>query len=565
MKLTGAQAIVKTLEMEGVEVIFGIPGGATLNIYDVLRDSKIKHYLMRHEQVAAHAADGYARASGKVGVCMATSGPGATNLVTGIANAYMDSIPIVAVTGQVATSVIGTDAFQEADTTGITLPIVKHSYLITNPEEIPSVIREAFHIASTGRPGPVVIDVPKDMTIAKIKYEFPEKVSLPGYQPTYRGHVKQIRQAVKAILEAERPILFAGGGVIASGASSELKELAELLNLPVTYTLMGKGAFPERHPLSLGMLGMHGTCYANFAMVETDLIIAVGVRFDDRATGRLDRFAPKAKIIHIDIDPAEIGKNVPVFIPIVGDAKTVLNQLLEELKGKDRSTFPTYSKWHEIIQGWRREYPLTYPDDDELRPQFVVDMIYQLTKDRKTIITTGVGQNQMWAAQFYHQEKPRRFLSSGGLGTMGYGFPAAIGAQVAQPDALVVDIDGDGSFQMVLQDLATVSIYNLPVKVVIMNNGYLGMVRQWQQLFYGRRYFAVDLAPGVPDFKKLAEAYGVRGITVKKKDELVPALEKAFSEPVPYVVDVWISREENVFPMVPAGAGLDELLKGEEK
>jgi acetolactate synthase-1/2/3 large subunit len=477
----------------------------------------------------------------------------------------MDSIPIIAITGQVSTSVIGTDAFQEADTTGITLPIVKHSYLITNPEEIPSVIREAFHIASTGRPGPVVIDVPKDMTIAKIKYEFPEKISLPGYQPTYRGHIKQIRQAVKAILEAEKPILFAGGGVIASGASSELKEFAELLNLPVTYTLMGKGAFPETHPLSLGMLGMHGTCYANFAMVETDLIIAVGVRFDDRATGRLDRFAPKAKIIHIDIDPAEIGKNVPVFIPIVGDAKTVLNQLLEELKKKDRASFPTYSKWHEIIQGWRREYPLTYPDDDELRPQFVVDMIYQLTKDRETIITTGVGQNQMWAAQFYHQKKPRRFLSSGGLGTMGYGFPAAIGAQVAQPDALVVDIDGDGSFQMVLQDLATVSIYNLPVKVVIMNNGYLGMVRQWQQLFYGRRYFAVDLAPGVPDFKKLAEAYGVKGITVKRKDELVPALEKAFSEPVPYVIDVWISREENVFPMVPAGAGLDELLKGEER
>ncbi len=565
MKLTGAQAIVKTLEMEGVEVIFGIPGGATLNIYDVLRDSKIKHYLMRHEQVAAHAADGYARASGKVGVCMATSGPGATNLFTGIANAYMDSIPLVAITGQVATSVIGTDAFQEADTTGITLPIVKHSYLITNPEEIPSVIREAFHIASTGRAGPVVVDVPKDMTIAEIKYEFPEKVSLPGYQPTYRGHVKQVRQAIKAILEAEKPVLFAGGGVIASGASTELKQFAELLNLPVAYTLMGKGAFPETHPLSLGMLGMHGTCYANFAMVETDLIIAVGVRFDDRATGRLDRFAPKAKIIHIDIDPAEIGKNVPVFIPIVGDAKTVLNQMLEELKKKDRSSFPAYSKWHEIIQGWKREYPLTYPNDDELRPQFVVDIIYQLTKERETIITTGVGQNQMWAAQFYHQEKPRRFLSSGGLGTMGYGFPAAIGAQVAKPDALVVDIDGDGSFQMVLQDLATVSVYNLPVKVVIMNNGYLGMVRQWQQLFYGRRYFAVDLVPGVPDFKKLAESYGVKGITVKKKDELVPALEKAFSEPVPYVIDVRISREENVFPMVPAGAGLDELLKGEEK
>jgi acetolactate synthase-1/2/3 large subunit len=565
MKLTGAQAIVKTLEMEGVEVIFGIPGGATLNIYDVLRDSKIKHYLMRHEQVAAHAADGYARASGKVGVCMATSGPGATNLVTGIANAYMDSIPIIAITGQVPTPVIGTDAFQEADTTGITLPIVKHSYLITDPEEIPSVIREAFHIASTGRPGPVVIDIPKDVTIARIKYEFPEKVSLPGYKPTYRGHIKQIRQAIKTILEAERPVLFAGGGVIASGASAELKQFAELLNLPVTYTLMGKGAFPETHPLSLGMLGMHGTCYANFAMCETDLIIAVGVRFDDRATGRLDRFAPRARVIHIDIDPAEIGKNVPVFIPIVGDAKTVLNQLLDELKKKDRSSFPGYSKWHEIIEGWRREHPLTYPDDNELRPQFVVDMIYQLTKDRGTIITTGVGQNQMWAAQYYHLEKPRRFLSSGGLGTMGYGFPAAIGAQVAQPDALVVDIDGDGSFQMVLQDLATVSVYNLPVKVVVMNNGYLGMVRQWQQLFYERRYFAVDLAPGVPDFKKLAEAYGVKGITVKEKGELVPALEKAFSEPFPYVIDVWIAREENVFPMVPAGAGLDELIKGEKK
>ncbi len=563
MRMTGAEALVKSLEEEGVEVIFGIPGGATLFIYDVLDDSKICHYLMRHEQCAAHAADGYARASGKVGVCMATSGPGATNLVTGIANAYMDSIPIVAITGQVPTPVIGTDAFQEADTTGITLPIVKHSYLVTAPEDIPTVIKEAFHIASTGRPGPVVIDVPKNVTAERLSYKPASSPHLPGYKPTYKGHIKQVREAVKVITGAKRPVLFVGGGAVASEAHQEVRELAEALNIPVTYSLMGKGIFPENHGLSLGMLGMHGTCYANYAMTETDLIIGVGVRFDDRATGKLDRFAPHAQVIHIDIDPAEIGKNVAVFVPIVGDARLVLRQIINLLKKEDKLKPLTINPWLKKVAQWKKENPLTYPESRQLLPQFVVETAYEVAKGRDVVLTTGVGQNQMWAAQYFLIDKPRRFISSGGLGTMGFGLPAAIGAQVAQPNSLVIDIDGDGSFQMVLQELATISIYKLPVKIIILNNGYLGMVRQWQQLFYSNRYCAVDLTRDTPNFAKLAEAYGIPGYTVKKKDELKSTLNKAFNSKKPAVIDVWVSREENVFPMVPAGAGLDEVIKEE--
>lgn len=555
---------MKSLEKEGVEVIFGIPGGATLPIYDALRESKIKHILMRHEQVAAHASDGYARATGKVGVCMATSGPGATNLVTGIANAYMDSIPIVAITGQVPTPVIGTDAFQEADITGITLPIVKHSYLVKDANELPRVIKEAFYIASTGRPGPVLIDVPRDVSQVVINYKYPESVDLSGYKPTYRGHAKQIRLAAKAIIEAQRPIIYAGGGVITSGASEELKKLAELTQIHVTTTLMGKGAFPETHPLSLGMLGMHGTRYANYAMCETDLIIAVGARFDDRVTGKLSTFAPKAKIIHIDIDPAEIGKNVTTHIPIVGDARFILHDLiaiLEKLLAGEK--MQNRVAWNEQVEEWRKKYPLTYSKEGGLKPEFIVEQIYDLTKDKETIITTGVGQNQMWAAQYYKVTKPRTFLSSGGLGTMGFGMPAAIGAQFGRPDAIVIDIDGDGSLQMVSQDIATAVINKLPINIVIMNNGYLGMVRQWQQLFYEHRYYAVDLMPGIPDFVKLAEAYGAKGMRITKPEKVRPALEEAIASPMTVIIDCWIEREENVFPMVAPGAPLSQMIGGE--
>lgn len=568
MKISGAEALIKSLEKEEVEVIFGVPGGATLPIYDALANSKkIFHYLTRHEQVAAHAADGYARASGKVGVCMATSGPGATNLVTGIANAYMDSIPIVAITGQVPRAVIGTDAFQEADITGATLPIVKHSYLVTDAEEIPRVVREAFYIARTGRPGPVLIDIPRDVGQQMITYQHHEHIDLPGYSPTYRGHVKQIKQAIELVLKAQRPVLFIGGGVILSGATEEVRELAEFLDLPVIYTLMGKGAFSDSHPLNLGMIGMHGTCTANYSVQNSDLIFAVGVRFDDRATGRLDKFAPLAKVIHVDIDPAEIGKNVPVEVPIVGDARLILKSLLEALKVKVKeSGKPSYKDWHKKIREWKNKYPLQYSKDNLLRPQFVVETVNKLTHNRDTVITTGVGQNQMWAAQYIKSEKPRRFLSSGGLGTMGYGFPAAIGAQVACPDCLVVTIDGDGSFQMVLQDLATVKAYSLPVKVVILNNGYLGMVRQWQELFYKKKYMAVHLAEGTPDFVKLAEAYDIDGFLVEKKADLEETLDKAFKSKKAAIIDVRVHQEENVFPMVPAGCALDEIIvEGENK
>lgn len=560
--MTGAEALIKSLENEGVKYIFGIPGGVLVDIHHHLcMSKKIEHILVRHEQVAAHAADGYARATGKVGCCMATSGPGATNLVTGIANAYMDSIPIVALTGQVKAPLIGTDAFQEADITGITLPVVKHSYLLKDANDIGRVIKEAFHIAGTGRPGPVLIDIPRDVSLAPVDFKYPDSIDLPGYRPTVKGNPKQIKLAVKAIMNAKKPILYVGGGVILSNAAKDLTELARFLKIPVTTTLMGKGAFPETDPLSLGMLGMHGTAYANYAITDSDLILAVGARFDDRVTGKLEAFAIHAKVIHIDVDPAEIGKNVHVEVPIVGDAKHVLAGLLAAMKAelKGVKTRP-WEPWLKKVEDWKKKHPLSYRKDKVLRPQYIIEQVYDLTKNKDCVIATGVGQNQMWAAQFYKTDTPRDFLTSGGLGTMGYGLPAAIGAQFGRPKSLVVDIDGDGSFQMVSQDLATAAAHKLPIKVLILNNMYLGMVRQWQELFYECRYAATDLGPGMPDFVKLAEAYGAKGIRVTKNEEVRPTLEKAFKDPSTYVIEFTIDREECVFPMVAPGAEITDMM-----
>ncbi|RLE67898.1 MAG: biosynthetic-type acetolactate synthase large subunit [Thermoprotei archaeon] len=554
MKKSGAEILVECLLREGVDTIFGIPGGAILPVCDVLYDSPIKFILTGHEQGAAHAADGYARSTGKVGVCMATSGPGATNLVTGLATAYMDSVPIVAITGQVPTSMIGNDAFQEAPITEVTKTITKHNFLVKDVRELAETIKSAFYIASTGRPGPVLIDLPKDVQIKETDFKYPERIELKGYKPVYKGHPKQIEKAAQLISSSSRPVIFIGGGVIISGCHEEVKELAEKVNLPVTSTLLGLGGFPGNHPNFLGMLGMHGTRTANYAIMESDLIIAIGVRFDDRATGKLENFAPHAKIIHIDIDPTSIQKNVKVDVPIVGDAKEVLKELIPKVKP------PKIDEWWEKIKKWKEKYPLTYPDDDLLRPQYVVEKIYELTNG-EAIIATEVGQNQMWAAQFYIFTKPRTLLTSGGLGTMGYGFPAAIGAQVGCPEKIVFDIAGDGSFQMNIQELVTAVSYNLPVKVAILNNRYLGMVRQWQELFYDRRYAMVDLARN-PDFVKIAEAYGALGIRVEKKEEVIPALKKALETPKCVVIDFRINREENVFPMVPAGESLTQMIGG---
>ncbi|MBC7190094.1 biosynthetic-type acetolactate synthase large subunit, partial [Candidatus Aerophobetes bacterium] len=524
-------------------------------IYDVLYDTpQIRHITTRHEQAACHAADGYARATGKVGVCIATSGPGATNLVTALATAYMDSIPVVALTGQVPTFMIGNDAFQEANITGITYSITKHNYLVKDVNDLPRILKEAFYIARTGRPGPVLVDLPKDVQNSTTTSPYPEEVKIRSYNPHHEGNPKQIKLAAKEIDNSERPVIYAGGGIIASGASKELYEFAHHTNIPVTTTLMALGAFPENDPLSLKMLGMHGTRYANYAIMESDLIIAIGARFDDRITGKVSEFAPKAKIIHIDIDPTAISKSVRVDIPIVGDAREVLSKLIPLTSWKERK------EWHRKIASWKEKYPLRYQLSDKLKPQFVVEKIYQVTQG-KAIICTEVGQNQMWAAQFYCYTRPRSFISSGGLGTMGYGFPAAIGAQIGRPDEIVFDIAGDGSFQMNIQELATVSKYNIPVKVAILNNGYLGMVRQWQQLFYKGRYSQVDIA-GVPDFVKVAEAYGVKGIRVEKMEEVEPALKEALRIKGPVVIDFHVDREENVYPMVPAGASLYEIIDG---
>lgn len=553
--MTGAQILIECLKREGVEVIFGYPGGQVLPIFDVLYDvNDLKFILTRHEQGAAHAADGYARATGKVGVCMSTSGPGATNLVTGIANAYMDSIPIVAITGQVGTHLIGNDAFQESDVTGITRPITKHNYLVKDIKELARTIREAFYIASTGRPGPVVIDFPSDIQRAKTEFIWPESVFLRSYQPRYDGHPGQIKKAAKMIERAKRPILYVGGGVISSGASAELMALVEKTKIPVTVTFMGLGAFPGSHPLSLGMLGMHGTAYANHATMESDLIIAVGARFDDRVTGRIDSFAPGAKIIHIDIDPTSISKNIRVDVPIVGDAKEILRDLISHIRKS-----PDIKEWFGKIEKWRKEFPLAYKQDDKLRPQFVIEKIQELTKGN-AIIATEVGQNQMWACLFYEHNQPRTWVSSGGLGTMGFGLPAAIGAQFGRPEKVVFNIAGDGSIQMNIQELSTAVCNKLPVKIAILNNGYLGMVRQWQELFYDKRYSATPL--NNPDFVKLAEAYGAKGIRVTKKDEVVPAIKEALETNNVVMIDFVVEPEENVFPMVPAGEAINRMLSG---
>ena len=554
MNMKGTKILLEGLKREGVEVMFGISGGAVIDIFDAMYDEpEIKFYLTRHEQAAAHAADGYARATGKVGVCIATSGPGATNLVTGIATAYMDSIPIVAITGQVYSHLIGNDAFQEADVTGVTRPITKHNYLIKDVSEMARTIKEAFHVARTGRPGPVVIDIAKDAQQREAEFDYPEEADIRGYSPTYDGHPRQIAKAAEAINNAKRPVIYAGGGVIASNAHQELKELAEKVQMPVTTTLLGLGCFPETHDLSLGMLGMHGTGYANHAVMKSDLLIAIGARFDDRVTGKLETFAPDAKIIHIDIDPSAISKNVVVDIPIVGDAARVLVELNKHIKKADTEA------WLEQIDEWKRKYPLSYNQNgDAIKPQFVVEQVYEATKG-EAIIVTEVGQNQMWAAQFYRYTKPRTFLSSGGLGTMGYGFPAAIGAQVGCPDKMVFDIAGDGSIQMNIQELTTAVGNKLPVKVAILNNGYLGMVRQWQDLFYHGRLSGVDLSNN-PDFVKVAEAFGAKGIRATTPAEVRPAIEQAIDTPGPVFMDFIVDRTENVFPMVPSGASIDEMI-----
>jgi acetolactate synthase-1/2/3 large subunit len=549
---TGARILLEGLQREGAETIFGYPGGSVLPIYDELYDSEIRHILVRHEQAAAHAADGYARASGRVGVCLATSGPGACNLVTGIATAYMDSVPMVAITGQVPTSMLGNDAFQESDITGITMPITKHNYLVKHAADLPQVVRDAFYIAGTGRQGPVLIDIPKDVMTAQLEEVPPVGTArLRGYQPTYEGHTLQIEKAVGLIAGAARPVLYVGGGVIAAGASEEVARLAELMLIPITTTLMGLGAIPCDHPLSLGMIGMHGTEAANYAVTECDLLIAVGVRFDDRVTGKIEAFAPNARVIHIDIDPAEIGKNKPVDVPIVGDAKSVLQRILHRLAKKEGR-----DGWLDRVHRWK-EVAAGGAESDALGPAYILAEMSDLLGENG-IIVTEVGQNQMWAAQHYCFRRPRTWISSGGLGTMGYGFPAAIGAHFARPDETVVDVAGDGSFQMNIQELGTVAQYHIPVKVVILNNMYLGMVRQWQELFYDRRYSYTELPP--VDFVGIARAYGVDGMRVEEKADVRPALTAAFESDGPFVLDFRIEREANVFPMVPAGAAINEMI-----
>lgn len=555
--MNGAKILLESLKKEGVDTVFGYPGGVVLPLFDEIYSEKgINLVLVRHEQGAAHMADGYARSTGKVGVCLATSGPGATNLVTGIATAYMDSIPMVALTGQVITSLIGNDAFQEADITGITRPIVKHNYIVKKTADLAQTIKNAFHVARSGRPGPVVVDLPKDVFTGEADFKYPEKDSHRGYKPMYEGNKLQIKKAVEMIEKSERPLLYVGGGVILSNSSEELIKFMEKTDIPVTTTLMAMDAVPTNHRLSTGMLGMHGTRFANYAVQECDLLIAVGARFDDRVTGKVADFAPHAKIIHIDIDPAAIGKIITPDLPLVGSVKNVLPEMTKEIKKLE------HKEWMAKIEGWKKEFPLTFKDSDtEIKPQYVVRKISELAKD-DTIITTEVGQNQMWAAQFYSFRKPRTFLTSGGLGTMGYGLPAAIGAQAANPGKLVIDVAGDGSIQMNIQELATAVKYKLPVKVAILNNGFLGMVRQWQELFYGKRYSHTHIEQSV-DFVKLAEAYGAKGIRVTKKSEVESALKEAFAYDGPVMIDFVVSVEENVWPMVPAGAPLGNMIHGE--
>lgn len=559
MQLTGAQILMEVLKEEGVDSIFGYPGGAIIDIYDELAKTDIHHILVRHEQAAVHSADGYARASGRVGVCLVTSGPGVTNTVTGIASAYMDSVPLVILSGQVPTALIGNDAFQEVDIVGITRPCTKHNYLVMSIEDLAATVKEAFYLARSGRPGPILVDIPKDITKETSEYSAGKAVKLKSYNPTYNPNMKQLKKIVTLIQSSERPMIFAGGGVILSKASRELTELARKTRIPVTTSLMGLGAFPGTDPLSLGMIGMHGTYRANLCTSVCDLMIAIGVRFDDRVTGRTDAFASQSQIVHIDIDPTSIRKNIPVTIPVVGDCKISLehlNQLIEqvELGNLDEKRKP----WFDQIQAWKSTNSLAYEQKEVIKPQYVVEKLYELTKGQ-AIITTEVGQNQMWAAQYYQFDQPNHFITSGGLGAMGFGLPAAIGAQVAFPDKTVVDIAGDSSIQMNIQEMATAVQSGLPVKIVILNNGYMGMVRQWQELFYGKRYVStcMDCAP---DFVKLAEAYGAVGLRATKPEEVESVLAEGLKIPGPVIMDFVVEREEGVYPMVPAGAAITDML-----
>jgi len=559
MKKTGSQIIVECLKKEGVDTLFNYPGGAVLPLFDELQHAPFRQLLVRHEQAAVHAADGYARATGKVGVAVVTSGPGATNTVTGIATAFMDSIPIIILTGQVPTLLIGNDAFQEVDIIGITRPCTKHNYLVKEVNNVGRILKEAFYLARSGRPGPILVDLPKDILVDSAEFKYPEKVFIRSYQPTYEGHPGQIQRAVKLIMKSKKPVLYTGGGIISSNASKELTLLAERLGIPVTMTLMGLGGFPGNHPLSLGMLGMHGTYRANMAVMESDLLIAIGSRFDDRVTGKIESFAPQATVIHIDIDPTSISKSVRVDLPIVGDCKRVLSKILSLLEEEETDPFKEgLNKWRHQIEKWKALHNMDYQQGEKIKPQYVIEKIYELTKG-DAIITTEVGQNQMWAAQYYQFIKPRTLLTSGGLGTMGYGFPAAMGAQAAFPNKLVIDISGDGSFQMNSQELATAVQYQLPIKVAILNNGYLGMIRQWQEFFYGKRYASSRLEGISPDFVKLAEAYGAVGLKATKPEEVVPTLKKAFSISKPVIIDFVVDPEENVYPMVPAGEPLNQM------
>jgi acetolactate synthase I/II/III large subunit len=557
--MRAVDAVMECLKAEGVDVVFGLPGGANLPTYDAFVDAGIRHVLVRHEAGGGHAAEGYAKATGKVGVSLGTSGPGATNLVTPICDAMMDSVPTVFITGQVRTDLLGTDGFQEADTIGITMPIVKHSFMIQHPLEIPRTIHEAFYVARTGRPGPVIVDVPVDLSRADVPYEPVSDVHLPGYQPTTDGNAKQIRQAAKALAAARRPVIYAGGGVVAANASRELLELATADRFPVTCTLMGLGAFPAPHDQWLGMLGMHGTRAANYAMDEADLIVAVGARFDDRITGKLSEFAPRAKFIHIDVDPAEISKNVPAHIPIVGDARNILAKLAVEYRAQEADG-ARLEEWWQRIRAWQERHPLRYEDstDSEIRPQRMIQALYEATGG-DAIVTSDVGQHQMWAAQYFHFDRPRRWINSGGLGTMGFGLPAAMGAKVGCPDETVVCIAGDGSVQMNMQELATCAQDGIAIKVFIMNNGYLGMVRQWQELFWDKRYSHVDMG-SYPDFVKLADAYGATGMRFTDKNTLVDDMREALATEGPVLVDVRVTQEENVYPMIPAGQAARDMV-----
>ncbi|SHN70419.1 biosynthetic-type acetolactate synthase large subunit [Desulfovibrio litoralis] len=564
MELTGAQILMECLKKEGVDVFFGYPGGAVIDLYDeLLNHPELQHVLVRHEQAAVHAADGYARTSGKVGVCLVTSGPGATNTVTGIATAYADSIPLVILTGQVPTHLIGNDAFQEVDIIGITRPCTKHNYLVKDIKQLPKVIKEAFFLARSGRPGPVLIDFPKNVMTAKTEFHYPEEIArLRSYNPTYKPNLNQLRKAVDLLLNAKKPLFFIGGGVIQSGASESLDWLAKNLHIPVTASLMGLGGYPGDDPLWLGMLGMHGTYSANRATSEADLIVAIGARFDDRATGKLTGFAKAATIVHIDIDPTSIQKNVQVDVPVVGDCRESLLSLrsIVEPRINEKDWKSAHGDWLAQIFSWKADHPVTYNETkNTLNPQKVIETIYELTKG-EAIICTEVGQHQMWTAQFFTFKQPRSLVTSGGLGTMGFGFPASLGAQMAFPDKLVIDIAGDGSIQMNSQELATAVFNKLPVKIVILNNGFLGMVRQWQELFYDNRYSSVNLEAAAPDFVKLAEAYGAEGYRVNKPEELVSTLTKAFASPNTVIVDVIVNKEENVYPMVPPNASLNEML-----